>query len=256
MQMSGFRPNNVTVLAVISACANLASLLDGFVVHGYSLKLGLGTNLFIQNTLINMYSKCGDLKDSVQVFDEMATKDCVSWSALIHAYGLYGYAYEALQVFKEMQESGIQTDEVIYLATLSTCNNAGLVDEGHMVFERALNDANVSLTMEHYACFIDLLGRAGKLENACDIVEKMPMTPNPRIWSSLIFACKLHGRLDIAESLAFKLVSVQPENPANHTLVSMVYAESGKWIGMEEVRRYMKKRKLRKSCSFSKLSLG
>ncbi|XP_075517503.1 LOW QUALITY PROTEIN: pentatricopeptide repeat-containing protein At4g31070, mitochondrial-like [Primulina tabacum] len=256
MQKIGILPNNVTILAVISACANLASLLDGFVVHGCSLKLGLGTNLFIQNALINMYSKCGDLKDSVQVFDEMATRDCVSWSALIHAYGLYGYADEALLVFNEMRESGIKADEVIYLAVLSTCNNAGLVDEGQMVFDRALKDADVSLTMEHYACYIDLLGRAGKLENACDVVDRMPMAPSPRIWSSLVFACKLHGKLDIAESLACKLVSVQPDNPANHTLFSMVYAETGKWSGMEEVRRYMKERKLRKSCSFSKILYG
>ncbi|XP_073132074.1 pentatricopeptide repeat-containing protein At4g31070, mitochondrial-like isoform X2 [Henckelia pumila] len=192
MQKIGILPNNVTILAVISACANLASLPDGFVVHGCSLKLGLGSDLFIQNALINMYSKCGDLKDSVQVFDEMATRDCVSWSALIHAYGLYGYADEALQAFNEMQESGIKADEVIYLAILSTCNNAGLLDEGQMVFHRALKDADVSLTMEHYACYIDLLGRA----------------------------------------------------------------ESGKWTGMEEVRRYMKERKLRKSCSFSKILVG
>lgn len=120
-----------------------------------------------------------------------------------------------------MRESGIKADEVIYLTVLSTCTNAGLVDEGQMVFNLALKDADVSLTMEHYACYIDL-GRAGKLENARDVVERMPMTPNPSIWSSLVFACKLHGRLDIAESLACKLVRVQPENPANHNLFSMV----------------------------------
>ncbi|KAI3443483.1 hypothetical protein Pfo_000148 [Paulownia fortunei] len=253
MQMEGILPNSVTLLAMISACTSILSLIDGCGIHGYSLKSGLGTDVFIQNALINMYSKCGSLGDSVQVFNEMMTRDCISWSALICAYGLYGYAEEALKLFYQMQGSGIKADGLIYLAVLSTCNHAGLVDEGQMLFDQALKDINVSLTMEHYACYIDLLGRAGKLQAAYDVVCRMPMKPSPRILSSLVSACKLHGRLDIAESLAHILVRIEPENAANHTLLSIVYAESENWPGVEEVRRYMRERNLRKNRSFSKI---
>ncbi|GFP84455.1 pentatricopeptide repeat-containing protein at4g31070 mitochondrial [Phtheirospermum japonicum] len=253
MQMQGIIPNSVTLLALISACTSLLSLSDGCVVHGYSWKTGLGNELFVQNALINMYSKCGSLKDALQMLDEMTIRDCVSWSALISAYGLYGYTEEALCVFYEMQRSGIKADEVIYLAVLSTCNHGGLVDEGKRLFDRASKDVNVSLTMEHYACFIDLLGRAGELQDAYDVMCGMPMKPSSRILSSLVSACKLHGRLDIAESLASVLVGIEPENAANHTLLSMIYAESDNWVGVEEVRRYMKERNLRKNSSFSKI---
>lgn len=253
MQMEGFLPNSVTLLALISACTNILSLSDGSGVHGYSLKSGFSTHMAVQNALINMYSKCGSLKDSAQMFDEMMTRDCISWSALIGAYGLYGYSEEALQLFYKMQSSGINADGVIYLAVLSTCNHAGLVDEGQMLFKQALEDINVVLTIEHYACYIDLLGRAGKLEAAFDVLHRMPMKPSPRILSSLVSACKLHGRLDIAESLAHVLVRNEPEDAANHTLLSTVYAESNNWSGVEEVRRYMKERSLQKNRSYSKI---
>lgn len=253
MQMEGILPNNATILAVISACVNLLSLSDGGGAHGYTLKSGLGGDLFVQNALINMYSKCGSLGDSVQVFNEMKTRDCISWSSLISAYGLNGYAGEALQLFYDMQGNGIEADGLTYLAALSTCNHAGLVHEGRVLFDRALYDVGVSITLEHYGCFIDLLGRAGEIESAYDVVCRMPMKPSPRILSSLVSACRLYGRLDIAESVAKVLVRIEPEIAANHTLLSLVYAESDKWSGVEEVRRYMKGKKLKKNLSFSKI---
>ncbi|KAL6575279.1 hypothetical protein OROMI_012564 [Orobanche minor] len=256
MRMEGIIPNSVTLLALISTCTSLLSLCDGCVVHGYSLKSGLSSDVFVQNALINMYTKCGSLRDGVQVFHEMTTRDCISWSALISAYGLHGDAEEALNVFYEMQRSGIKADGVIYLAVLSTCNHAGLVDEGKRVFDQALRDKNVYLAMEHYACYADLLGRADMLEDAYDAVCGMPMRPSSKILSSLVSACKLHGRLDIAELLGRLLVSMEPDNAANFTLLSMIYAESDNWAGVEEVRRCMKEKNLRKNCSFSQILAG
>nr|AYM00736.1 pentatricopeptide repeat protein [Salvia miltiorrhiza] len=255
MQIEGIVPNSATILAVISACVCLLSLTDGSGVHGYALKSGLGNDLFVHNALINMYSKCGSLKDSVKVFSEMATRDCVSWSSLISAYGLHGYGREALQLFHEMQlqGGGVKVDGLAYLAVLSACSHAGLVDEGRALFDRALNDVEVSLSLEHYGCYIDLLGRAGEIEAAYDVLCRMPMEPSPGILTCLVSACRLYGRLDVAESVGNILVGMEPENAANHTLLSMVYAESDKWCGVEEVRRYMKGRKLRKNPSCSKV---
>ncbi|KAL7096211.1 hypothetical protein ACP275_10G068300 [Erythranthe tilingii] len=254
MQMEGIQPNSVTLLALISACNNLLSVTDGSGVHGYGLKSGMATHVEIQNALIDMYYKCGSFQDSVKVFDEMPTRDCISWSSLISAYGLYGYAEEALKLFYKMKSSGsIKADGVIYLAVLSTCNHAGFVEEGQTFFNEALKDVNVSLTMEHYACYIDLLARAGKLEDAYDVLCGMRIEPSSRILSSLVSACKNHGRLDIAESLARVLVGSEPENAANYTLLSMVYAECNNWSGVEEVRRFMKDRELKKNPSYSKI---
>ncbi|CAI9766623.1 unnamed protein product [Fraxinus pennsylvanica] len=255
MQMEGIRPNSVTILAMISTCTNLLSLSDGHGIHSYTLRCGLNSNLFIQNALINMYSKCGSLEDSVQVFEEMRIRDSVSWSAIIGAYGLYGYPEEALRLFYEIQGSGIKADAITYLAILSACNHAGFVEEGLKLFDEAIKDINISLTMEHYTCFIDLLGRAGKIDDAYDVIGRMPMKANSRIYSSLISACKLHGRLDVAGLLAHELVRSEPDSAANHALLSMVYAESGNWLGVEEVRRDMKDRKIRKNYGFSKIEL-
>ncbi|KAL1547015.1 pentatricopeptide repeat-containing protein, mitochondrial-like protein [Salvia divinorum] len=253
LQINGILPNNATILAVISSCVSLLSLPNGSGIHGYALKSGLGSDLFVQNALISMYSKCGSLGDCLRVFNEMATRDCVSWSSLITAYGMHGHAGEALQLFDEMQREQVKADGAAYLAALSACSHGGLVEEGRAVFERAMGDVEVSMGLEHYGCYIDLLGRAGEVEEAYDVVGRMAMEPSPGILSSLVTACRVYGRLDVGERVGNMLVEMEPENAANHTLLSMVYAESDKWWGVEEVRRGMRRRRLRKKSSFSKV---
>ncbi|XP_027174758.1 pentatricopeptide repeat-containing protein At4g31070, mitochondrial [Coffea eugenioides] len=253
MQKKGFQPNSVTLLSVISACTNLLSTCHAGGVHGYVLKSCLISELNIQNSLSSMYAKCGCLQDSVKIFKEMTLTDSVSWTAIISAYGLYGCGEDALQLFGEMQESGMKADAIALLEVMTACNHAGLVEEGYKLFNETMKDEKISLTIEHYACYIDLLGRAGKLEDACDLVSRLPMKPSPRIWSSLVSSCKLHGKLEVAELLVHKLIESEPENAANYTLLSMIYAESGNWHGVEEMRKNVKIRKLVKTCAFSKI---
>ncbi|GMY35200.1 pentatricopeptide repeat-containing protein At4g31070, mitochondrial-like [Fagus crenata] len=255
MQMEGIEPNSVTLLAILSACTSLSSLKHGCGVHGYILKSGLNFDIFIGNALINMYAKCGCLMASVQIFREMPTRDCTSWSTLISGYGLHGCGEEALQLFYEMQDRGIEPDAMTFLALLSTCNHTGLVEEGQKIFDHAMKDDKIPLTVEHYGCFINLLGRSGKLEDACEVVRAMPMKPSTRIWSSLVSACKVHGRLEIAEKLAHWLIESEPDNAANYTLLCMVYAEAGNWLGVEEVRRFTRVQGLKKCYAFSRIEL-
>ncbi|EPS63937.1 hypothetical protein M569_10844, partial [Genlisea aurea] len=236
MQTEGIRPNNVTMLGLISACSNLISLSDGHGVHGHSMKSGLISHLPVQNAMIDMYAKCGSLSESEKVFHGISNRDCISWSALINAYGLYGCAEKALKCFYELLGSEIEPDGVAYLAALSACNHGGMEDEGKAIFELARKDGG-TLSSEHYACYVDLLGRAGKLEDAYSVVCSMPMRPSPRILTSLASACKLHGRLNLAEALAGILINDEPEKAATHKLVSMIYAESGNWPKVEEIRR-------------------
>ncbi|PSS01574.1 Pentatricopeptide repeat-containing protein [Actinidia chinensis var. chinensis] len=255
MQIEGFQPNYVTLLAMISACTALRSVSHGRGVHGFILKYGLVSHLLVGNSLLNMYSKCGCLVDSSKIFREMSTRDNFSWSTLIGANGLHGQGKEALQLFLEMQERGVEPDAVTFVAILSACNHAGLVEEGKNLFNKALKDEKIPLSMEHYACHIDLLGRAGEVEEACEVVSRMPMKPGMRIWSSLVSACKAHARLEVAEILAHQLVKIEPENAANYTLLSMVYAESGNWVGVEQVRKFMRTKGLRKSYGYSRIEL-
>ncbi|KAK2447035.1 pentatricopeptide repeat-containing protein [Trifolium repens] len=246
-------PNYVTLLAVISACTNLSSLKHGCGVHGYILKFGLGFSIFVCNALINMYAKCGCLDDSCKIFLEMPNRDSVTWSSLISAYGLHGCGEQALQLFYEMKERGMKPDAITFLAVLSACNHAGLVPEGQQVFEQVNADCEIPITIEHYACLIDLLGRSGKLEDALEMLRTMPMKPSARIWTSLVSACKLHGRLDIAELLSSQLIKSEPNNASNYTLLNMIYAEKGHWLNIEQVRKNMKLQRLKKSYGFSRI---
>ncbi|KAG5562078.1 hypothetical protein RHGRI_004952 [Rhododendron griersonianum] len=143
---------------------------------------------------------------------------------------LHGYGEESLQLFHEMQERGEEPDSITFLAVLSACNHCGLVEEGKKLFDKAVRDHKTPPSIEHYACHIDLLRRAGEVEDACEVVTTMPMRPSMKIWSSLVSACKLHGKLEIAETLAHRLVELELENAANYTLLSMVYAESGRFL--------------------------
>ncbi|KDP46746.1 hypothetical protein JCGZ_06534 [Jatropha curcas] len=256
MRGEGVEPNSVTLLAVITACTTLTSLKHGNATHGYIMKCGLNFDIFIENALINMYSKCGCLMASHQVFKEMHKKDLVSWSTLIAGYGLHGYGEEALYLFCEMQEKGVELDAITFLSVLSACNHAGLVKEGQQIFNNVKKDGKIPLTMEHYACLIDLLGKSGKIDDAFDILQTMPMKPSATIWSSLVSACRTHGRLEIAEILAHQLIKTEPGNAANYTLLSMIYAESGKWSGVEEVRRLMTLQGLNKRSGHSQISVG
>lgn len=255
MQEEGIEPNSVTLLAIISACTSLSSLDLASGVHGYAFKSGLNCDIFIGNALINMYAKCGCVEAAHQIFTEIPIKDSISWGTLIDGYGLHGCGEQAVQLFHEMQKTGVEADQVTFLSLLSACNHAGLVKEGRKIFHHLMKASNKPLTVEHYACYIDLLGRSGKLEDACEVVRAMPMEASPRILTSLISCCKLHGRLEIAELLARQLVKLEPENAANYSLLSTVYAETGNWLGVEEVRRIMRVKGLKKCHGLSQIQL-
>ncbi|XP_028754063.1 pentatricopeptide repeat-containing protein At4g31070, mitochondrial-like [Neltuma alba] len=256
MMLEGIEPNSVTMLAVVSACTVLFSLRHGCRIHGYILKLGLDSDICLGNALIDMYAKCGCFHGSHKIFQEMPKQDSLSWSTLVSAYGLHGCGEEALKLFYDMKDKGVKPDSICFLAILSACNHSGLVAEGKKLFKQISEDFKLPLTIEHYACQIDLLGRSGKIEDALEILTMMPMKPSARIWSSLVSSCKLHGRLDIAEMLAPHLIRSEPENAANYTLLNMIYAEHGRWHDIKQGREFMKLRRLKKCYGFSQIEAG
>ncbi|WVY95425.1 hypothetical protein V8G54_034513 [Vigna mungo] len=256
MRSEETEPNYVTLLEVISACTNMSSLKYGCGLHGHVFKSGFSFNISVGNALINMYAKCGCLDGSLKIFLEMWNRDSITWSSLINAYGIHGYGKQALHLFYEMKERGVKPDAITLLALLSACNHAGLVVEGQQIFKQVNEDCKIPLTIEHYACLVDLLGRSGNLEDALEILRTMPMKPSARVWSSLVSACKLHGRLDIAEMLAPHLIRSEPNNAGNYTLLNMIYAEHGHWLDTEQMRKAMKLQRLIKWYGFSHIEAG
>lgn len=254
MRKEGTEPNSVTLLAVVSACTHSESLSFASRIHSHILKCGVMSNILLGNALIDMYAKCGSLIAARKVFDELNEKDLVSWSSMINAYGLHGYGSEALEIFQGMIKSGEEVDAMAFLAVLSACNHAGLVEEAQTIFTQAGKTYQMPLTLEHYACYINLLGRSGNIDDAFEAVRNMPMNPSARIWSSLLSACEIHDRLDVAgKIIANELMKSEPDNPANYVLLSKIHTESGNCYGAEEVRRIMQRRGLKKSYGFSKI---
>ncbi|MQL86428.1 hypothetical protein Taro_018963 [Colocasia esculenta] len=254
MQMEGTKPNSATILSLLSVRLGSSTVDCSLKLHGHIWKSGLISDVSVGNSLIHMYAKCGYFSSSIHVFEEMPVKDTASWSSAISCYGNHGRGGEALKLFYEMRGLGIAPDNIAWLAILSACNHSGLVDEGKELFDLMTEECPPG--MEHYACYVDLLGRSGRLDDACEVVRKMPSRPSPRIWTSLVSACRTHGRFEAADGLARWLIALEAGNAANYTLLSMVRAETGDWSGTEEVRRVMKQRCMEKSRGCSRLEVS
>eukprot|EP01018_Ginkgo_biloba_P030319 Gb_23085 [translate_table: standard] len=202
MQLSGIKPNSIAIVSVLPACAQLASLQKGKEIHDYIMRRGFESVTFVGNALIDMYAKCGSIVFARQVFDKLSRKDVASWTAMIAGYGMHGHGEEAVTLFNRMQLSGVNPNHITVTAVLSACSHAGLVREGQEYFNKISQDYHDILTAKHYACMVDLLGRAGRLDDAHDFIKKMPIEPGPNVWGALLGACKIHRNIELGEYVA------------------------------------------------------
>lgn len=166
MRRTTVRPYSVTYANILPACAQLAALQQGKEIHKSMMEDGLDSDIFVSGALIDMYVKCGSLNAGRQIFDEMPQRDLVSWTSMVAGYGMHGHGEEALSLFNQMQKSGVKPDHVTFVAVLSSCSHTGLVDEGLHYFDQMIFNYRITPRLEHYACMVDLLGRAGLLEKA------------------------------------------------------------------------------------------
>eukprot|EP01018_Ginkgo_biloba_P034533 Gb_39697 [translate_table: standard] len=252
MQLKRVRPDSDTFATVLPTCAHLATLGHGKAVHGDIIKSGFQSGVFVESALVDMYAKCGSLEDARKVFDEMNEKNTVSWTAMIVGYAIHGCGKEALQLFEQMQQAGANPDHVTFVGVLSACCHAGLVDDGWEYFDRMTRDYHITPLLEHYRCMIDVLGRAGHLNEAHDFIEKMPIKPDAAVWGSLLGACTIHNNIELGESVAKRLFELDSKNAAHYVLLSNIYAAAGRWDNIEKVRRMMKHRWVEKmpGCSW------
>ncbi|KAM4118845.1 hypothetical protein ACJW30_03G013700 [Castanea mollissima] len=252
MQREGVRPNFPSLISVLGLCASLASLDHGKQVHGQLVRSQYDLDVYVASVLITMYVKCGNLVKAKLVFDRFAPKDIVMWNSIITGYAQHGLGEEALQVFYEMCSLNILPDDVTFIGVLSACSYTGKVKEGLEIFESMNSKYQVEQRTEHYACMVDLLGRAGQVNEAMNLIESMPVEADAVVWGALLGACRTHMKLDLAEVAAKKLVQLEPKNSGHYTLLSNIYASKGKWGDVAVLRKKMRSRSVSKSpgCSW------
>ncbi|GLJ10990.1 hypothetical protein SUGI_0139680 [Cryptomeria japonica] len=249
------KPDSITITSVLSACARLAALQQGKAIHEYIKKIKLVSHLFLCNALIDMYAKCGSVNDARQVFDSMSQRDVVSWTAMIAGYGMHGHGKDAITLFCQMQHEGTQPDHITFVSVLSACSHGGLVDEGMQYFDVMIRDYCIAPTVEHYACLVDLLGRAGRLCEAQDLIEQMPLEPNESVWGALLSACRVHCNTNLGKLAAEHLFTLAPEKPGYYVLLSNIYAEAGRWDDALVIRKLMDEKGLKKEPGCSVIEL-
>ncbi|GAB2290807.1 hypothetical protein Dimus_025075 [Dionaea muscipula] len=251
----GLPPSEVTVVAVLAACADLGALDVGKRVHQYSNLCGYNRNVRICNTAIDMYVKCGCLEDARDVFYEMKDRTVVSWSAMISGLAMHGQAEEALGLFYEMIEHGIKPNGVTFLGLLYACSHMGLVDEGRKFFDIMTRDYTITPKIEHYGCMVDLYSRAGLLEEAHEFIKKMPMSPNGVVWRALLGGCKVHLNTELAEEAFRNLFELDPLNDGYYVVLSNIYAESRRWEDVARVRKLMRDMGVKKTLAWSSITV-
>jgi len=252
MLQAGVKPDQFIFATVLMSCAVLLALQQGKQIHVLIVKSSNNSDIISQNALIDLYTKCGSMQDARQVFDEMSQRDVISWTAMIAGYGKHGYASHAIELFELMILSAMMPNPVTFVGILSTCSHAGLVDEGKKYFDSMSRDYFITPAMDHYACMVDLFGRAGLLEEARDFISKMSMKPNAVVWGALLGACRVHVDATIGEYAAKHLFELEPEDAGTYVTLSNIYAAAGRWEHAAKVRKLMKERKVAKEpgCSW------
>ncbi|CAN6470534.1 unnamed protein product [Victoria cruziana] len=251
MQMQGVMPDEVTMLSVVAACASLGTLELGKWVHCMLVRKGYEINVSMGTALMNMYSRCGFVEGAVQVFDEMPLRNVLTWTALIMGLAVHGHSFQALESFSRMKEAGVEPDDVSYVGVLSACSHGGLVQRGWELFNSMKQP-----TIEHYGCMVDLLGRAGLLDDAYRFIDRMPIKPSAIIWRTLLGACANHGNVFLAEVVCRKVEELEPDHDGDYVLLSNIYGGTGRWDDKAGVRSSMKRKGIGKEPGRSLIEIG
>ncbi|KAM7271081.1 hypothetical protein ACFE04_030295 [Oxalis oulophora] len=249
---SSERPNEGTFVTVLSACSDLAGLTEGRQIHQFISKTVYQNSQFVVSALIHMYSKCGELSTARRMFDDISQRDLVAWNGMIAAYTRHGHGKEAIALFNEMKCLGFKPNDVTYIELLSACSHTGLVNEGLKFFEELRRDSSIQLRDDHYACLVDLCGRAGKLKEAFNFINQLGNKASSSVWEALVAGCNVHRDMDTGKLAAKKLLEAEPENAGTYLLLSNIYASAGKWKEAAKVRSDMKDKGLKKQpgCSW------
>ncbi|XP_051135966.1 pentatricopeptide repeat-containing protein At1g15510, chloroplastic [Andrographis paniculata] len=232
-------PNDVTLVSVLSACARIGALMCGKEIHAHVLRTGLGFDGFLPNAVLDLYVRCGRMKLAEHQFD-LQKRDIASWNILLTGHAERGQGELAMELFHKMLESEVLPDEVTFIALLCACSRSGMVAEGLRYFESMENEFSVTPNVKHYACIVDLLGRAGKLEDAYRIIETMPIKPDAAIWGALLNACRIHRQVELGEVAARRIFDTDNISVGYYVMLCDLYSDSGKWDEVAKLRKTMR----------------
>lgn len=253
------RLNGITLTSVLSACSELLNLPYGKQIHCVMIRHGFDSDVVLCNALMDLYAKCGEITAAHLVFDLIGEKNVVSWTCIIDAYGSHGHGTEALRLFRMMEEGKVHKvtpNSVTFLAVLTACAHSGLVDEGRDCFFSMKDKHGIDRGPEHYACFIDLLGRAGNIDEAWDLycgVSEIANKLTPAVCVAMLNACRVSMDLVKGDHVVKHLLYLDSDNPGSYVLVSNFYAAVGRWEGAEDLRKQMRGRGLKKEVGSSQI---
>jgi len=236
LRISGVTPNEFTFVALVTVASNLATMFHGQQFHAQIIKAGADIDPHVSNALIDMYAKCGFIKEGWLLFESTCGKDVICWNSMISTYAQHGHAEEALRVFQLMREARLEPNYVTFVGVLTACAHAGLVDEGLHHFNSMKTKYGIEPGTEHYASVVNLLGRSGKLHYAKEFIERMPIKPEAAVWRSLLSACRLFGNIEIGRYAAEMALLVDPSDSGPYVLLSNVYASKGLWADVQKLR--------------------
>ncbi|CAN1814080.1 Pentatricopeptide repeat-containing protein At5g66520 [Linum perenne] len=256
MQAAGKKLDKVILTSALSACAQLGALDQGRWIHAHIKRSGMQIDSILGCALIDMYAKCGDMEEAIEMFDKMEAKSVHAWTAIIFGFAIHGQGREALTWFRKMKEDGIKPNLVTFTAILTACSYAGLIEEGKLLFNSIEEDHILNPTIEHYGCMVDLLGRAGFLTEAKDLIKRMPVKPNAIIWGSLLKACKIHGNLELGKQIGKLVIEMNPDHGGRYIHLANIHAAAKEWELAAKARRQMKEHGVLKFPGCSTISLN
>lgn len=248
----GLQPDEMTFSSVMSACSQLGDLRYGLWIEKYMCSLGIELDDHLGTALIDLYSKCGGMDRAFELFDGLRKRDLVSYSAMILGCGINGRSSDAFGLFKEMMDAKVNPNAITFIGILMAYNHAGLVEEGRSCFASMWSKHRVVPSANHYAIMVDLFGRSGRLEDAHQLIKKMPMQPHVGVWGALLLGCRLHGNVELGELAAQRCFELEPEASGYYILLANIYAEAGKWDKAKRLRKMMAEKGLTKlpGCSW------
>ncbi|KAJ1290742.1 hypothetical protein BS78_02G268400 [Paspalum vaginatum] len=261
MQFQGLAPDEVTLVAVLSACGQVGDLTVGKMIHLYirdninNPDVSRSTDVSLSNSLLDMYAKCGQVDTAISLFSEMRNRDVVSWNVIIGGLAMHGRALDTIIFFRSMVREYFSPDEITFVALLSACSHGGLLEAGQHYFEAMTHVYNVKQQVEHYACMVDLLGRRGYLEKAVCLIKEMPMKPDVVVWGALLGACRIHGSVKIGRQVIKQLLELEGISGGLFVLLSNMLYETHQWEDMKRLRKLMKERGTRKDMGVSSIEV-
>ncbi|XP_066389461.1 pentatricopeptide repeat-containing protein At3g62890-like [Miscanthus floridulus] len=251
MVVQGVKANEAAIVTALSAAAQLGLLEQGKFVHEVVKRVGMAMGVNLGAALVDMYSKCGSVAAAKEVFDAMPRRDMFAWNSMICGLATHGLGHDAVQLFEKFVSEGFWPTSITFVGVLNACSRTGLVDEGRWYFKLMAEKYGIESEMEHYGCMVDLLSRAGLVQEAIELIEGMHIPPDPVLWGTVLSACKRHGLVDLGISVGNKLIELDPAHDGHYVLLASIYAKAKKWDEVRKVRKLMSNRGTSKSAGWS-----